>query len=399
MTHLILFDGESRDHLLPLTFTRPVADLRVGILTIKEKWEHSLQLPTSFLTQEYLEPLFPIVYGDDNLLLNGSMLPSPELIDAIHELEMGQAYTLGSELVAVRLDRDAVVELVQGDDFGDLEAFELEEIIPLRIRRPAHLFGLADQEIRRDFITLTQGRTSQVLSATNTLIGDPNDLFIEEGAEIEAAVLNVKTGPIYIGRDAKIMEGATLRGPIALGQDSVLKMGAKVYGPTSFGPSCKIGGEINNVTFQGNSNKGHDGFLGNAAIGQWCNIGADTNASNLKNDYSEVKVWSYPEGRFAKTGLTFHGLVMADHSKAGINTMFNTGTVVGVSANVFGEGFPRTFIPSFSWGGSGGFQTYQLDKAIATAERVMARRDQVLSDPEREMLKAVFEETAQYRPK
>lgn len=399
MTHLILFDGESRDHLLPLTFTRPVADLRVGILTIKEKWEYSLQLPTSFLTQEYLEPLFPIVYGDDNLLLNGSMLPSPELIDAIHELEMGQAYTLGSELVAVRLDRDAVVELVQGDDFGDLEAFELEEIIPLRIRRPAHLFGLADQEIRRDFITLTQGRTSQVLSATNTLIGDPNDLFIEEGAEIEAAVLNVKTGPIYIGRDAKIMEGATLRGPIALGQDSVLKMGAKVYGPTSFGPSCKIGGEINNVTFQGNSNKGHDGFLGNAAIGQWCNIGADTNASNLKNDYSEVKVWSYPEGRFAKTGLTFHGLVMADHSKAGINTMFNTGTVVGVSANVFGEGFPRTFIPSFSWGGSGGFQTYQLDKAIATAERVMARRDQVLSDPEREMLKAVFEETAQYRPK
>lgn len=399
MTHLILFDGESRDHLLPLTFTRPVADLRVGILTIKEKWEHSLQLPTSFLTQEYLEPLFPIVYGDDNLLLNGSMLPSPELIDAIHELEMGQAYTLGSELVAVRLDRDAVVELVQGDDFGDLEAFELEEIIPLRIRRPAHLFGLADQEIRRDFITLTQGRTSQVLSATNTLIGDPNDLFIEEGAEIEAAVLNVKTGPIYIGREAKILEGATLRGPIALGQDSVLKMGAKVYGPTSFGPSCKIGGEINNVTFQGNSNKGHDGFLGNAAIGQWCNIGADTNASNLKNDYSEVKVWSYPEGRFAKTGLTFHGLVMADHSKAGINTMFNTGTVVGVSANVFGEGFPRTFIPSFSWGGSGGFQTYQLDKAIATAERVMARRDQVLSDPEREMLKAVFEETAQYRPK
>lgn len=399
MTHLILFDGESRDHLLPLTFTRPVADLRVGILTIKEKWEHSLQLPTSFLTQEYLEPLFPIVYGDDNLLLNGSMLPSPELIDAIHELEMGQAYTLGSELVAVRLDRDAVVELVQGDDFGDLEAFELEEIIPLRIRRPAHLFGLADQEIRRDFITLTEGRTSQTLSATNTLIGDPNDLFIEEGAEIEAAVLNVKTGPIYIGREAKILEGATLRGPIALGQDSVLKMGAKVYGPTSFGPSCKIGGEINNVTFQGNSNKGHDGFLGNAAIGQWCNIGADTNASNLKNDYSEVKVWSYPEGRFAKTGLTFHGLVMADHSKAGINTMFNTGTVVGVSANVFGEGFPRTFIPSFSWGGSGGFQTYQLDKAIATAERVMARRDQVMSDSEREMLKAVFEETAQYRPK
>jgi UDP-N-acetylglucosamine diphosphorylase/glucosamine-1-phosphate N-acetyltransferase len=301
--------------------------------------------------------------------------------------------------VAIRLDRNSVTALTTGDDFGELEAFVLEELTPKQVNRPAHLFGLAGEEIRRDFATLTEGRTSQPLSATNTLIGDSQDLFIEEGAEIEAAVLNVKTGPIYIGKNAKVLEGAMLRGPISLGEDSILKMGAKVYGPTSFGPQCKAGGEINNVSFQGNSNKGHDGFLGNAAIGQWCNIGADTNASNLKNDYSEIKVWSYPEGRFAKTGLTFHGLVMGDHSKAGINTMFNTGTVIGVSANVFGEGFPRNFIPSFSWGGSNGFQTYRTDKATATAERVMARRDRKLSDADRAMLQAVFEETQKYRPK
>lgn len=399
MTHLILFDGDARDHLLPLTYTRPVADLRVGILTIKEKWEYALKLPTSFLTQDYLESLFPLSYGDDNLLINGSLLPSQELIDAIRELEMGHAYTLGSELLAIRLDHRSVTALTKGSDFGELEAFELEELLPTRVRRPAHLFGQAGDEIRRDFATLTKGRTSQPLSESNTLIGDPKNLFIEEGAEVEAAILNVKIGPIYIGKKAKILEGAMLRGPVALGEASIIKMGAKVYGPSSFGPYCKVGGENNNVTFQGNSNKGHDGFLGNAAIGQWCNIGADTNASNLKNDYSEIKVWSYPEGRFAKTGLTFHGLVMGDHSKAGINTMFNTGTVVGVSANVFGEGFPRTFIPSFSWGGSNGFQTYRVDKAVATAERVMARRDQALGDADREMMEAVFAETAEYRPK
>lgn len=399
MTHLILFDGDSRDHLLPLTYTRPVADLRVGIRTIKEKWADQLKTTPSFLTQDYLTPLFPLTYGQDNLLINGSFLPDQALVDAVLTLQLGQAYTYENDLMAVRLDEAAVKSLVNGDDFGELEAFALEGVTPTRIRKPADLFTLADANIRSDFATITRGRSSQPLPASNTLIGDPAQLFIEAGVEIEASILNVSSGPIYLGRNATVMEGSLLRGPIALGEQSTIKLGTKIYGPTSIGPVCKVGGELNNVVFQSHSNKGHDGFLGNAFIGQWCNIGADTNASNLKNDYSEVKVWSYPEGRFLKTGLQFHGLIMADHAKAGINTMFNTGTVVGVAANVFGEGFPRTFIPSFSWGGANGLHTYRVDKALATAERVKARRKMPLTDHERQMLEYVFEESKAYRPK
>ncbi|MEL6140981.1 MAG: glucose-1-phosphate thymidylyltransferase, partial [Bacteroidota bacterium] len=302
--------------------------------------------------------------------------------------------------LAVRLDAAAMKALVSGGEFGHFEAFEIEEGMELKkIRRPADLFAENAAEIRRDFDLLTAGLFSEELSPTNTLIGPKENLFIAPGAEVEASILNVQNGPIYIGADAKILEGCLLRGPIALHERAVLKMGAKVYGGTTLGPVCKVGGEINNVIFHSNSNKGHDGYLGNSVIGQWCNIGADTNCSNLKNDYSEVKVWSYPENRFAKSGRQFHGLIMGDHSKAGINTMFNTGTVVGVSANVFGEGFPRTFIPSFSWGGANGFQTYRLTKALDTAKRVMARRQRELTDADRTMLEKVYEDTEKYRPK
>ncbi|MEL6357323.1 MAG: putative sugar nucleotidyl transferase, partial [Bacteroidota bacterium] len=324
MTNIILFDGEVRDHLLPLTFTRPVADLRVGILTIKEKWERRLRVSASFLTQDYLQPLFPLEYGENNLLINGSLLPAPELIVRFRSLETGEAYTYQDELLAVRLDAAAMKALVSGGEFGHFEAFEIEEGVELKkIRRPADLFAENAAEIRRDFDLLTAGLFSEELSPTNTLIGPKENLFIAPGAEVEASILNVQNGPIYIGADAKILEGCLLRGPIALHERAVLKMGAKVYGGTTLGPVCKVGGEINNVIFHSNSNKGHDGYLGNSVIGQWCNIGADTNCSNLKNDYSEVKVWSYPENRFAKSGRQFHGLIMGDHSKAGINTMFN----------------------------------------------------------------------------
>lgn len=391
MSNIILFDGESRDHLLPLTFSRPVAGLRIGILTIAEKWSQHLGMPASFLTQDYLAALFPLAIDEHNLLINGDVLPTPEIVALVLNLNPGQAYLLNGELIAACLDRTAVEALSDDEDFGEINAFELEDQPLLRIQRPADIFGHNDVAIREDFTLLTAGRTSAKLSATNTIIGPLENLFVEEGVKMEACILNVTDGPVYLGKDCVILEGSMLRSPLVVGEGSVIKMGAKIYGGTTLGPSAKVGGEVNNVVFQGNCNKGHDGFLGNAVIGEWCNIGADTNASNLRNDYGEVKVWSYPDGRFVKTGKQFHGLIMADHAKAGINTMFNTGTVVGFSTNVFGEGFPRTFIPSFKWGGSAGYQTYRMDKALATAERVMARRGVELTDAHRAVFAAVFE--------
>lgn len=397
MANIILFDADVRNHLLPLTYTRPVGDLRVGIMTIAEKWEHHLKMPTSFLTQDYLAELFPLAFADHNFLINGSVLPTPEVIALVLNLDSGEAYLKDGELIAACLDAPAVKALAEDDDFGEIKAFELGEQPLLRVQRPADIFGHNDVAIREDFALLTAGRTSAVISETNTIIGPRENLFVEAGVEMDAVTINVKSGPVYIGKDAVVLEGCLLRGPIAVGEGTVLKMGAKVYGATTLGPRCKVGGEINNVVFQANSNKGHDGFLGNAAIGEWCNIGADTNASNLKNDYGEVRVWSYPEGRFVHSGRQFHGLVMGDHSKAGINTMFNTGTVVGVSSNIFGEGFPRTFLPSFIWGGAGGVMTYRMDKALATAERVMERRNLPFTEAHQRVFAAIFAESEQYR--
>ncbi|TXF90369.1 glucose-1-phosphate thymidylyltransferase [Neolewinella aurantiaca] len=397
MSHIILFDAEVRIHLLPLTYARPVGDLRVGILTIAEKWERHLRMPVSYLTQDYLQELFPLAYGEQNLLVNGSILPTPEIVALILDLSPGEAYIKDGELIAACLDEAAVAALAEDQDFDELDAFDLGDQPLLRISRPADVFGMNDLALREDFALLTAGRTSEEPSATNTIIGPRENLFLEEGVKMEACILNVEDGPVYIGKNAVVLEGSLLRSPLALGESSVVKMGAKVYGGTTIGPKCKVGGEVNNVVFQANSNKGHDGFLGNAAIGEWCNIGADTNASNLKNDYGEVRVWSYPEGRFAKTGLQFHGLVLGDHSKAGINTMFNTGTVVGFSSNVYGEGFPRTFLPSFIWGGAGGVMTYKIEKAKATAERVMARRKVEFTDAHSRMFDAIFDESSQYR--
>jgi UDP-N-acetylglucosamine diphosphorylase/glucosamine-1-phosphate N-acetyltransferase len=397
MSHIILFDAEVRSHLLPLTYARPVGDLRVGILTIAEKWGQHLRMPVSFLTQDYLQELFPLVYGEQNLLVNGSILPRPDVVSLILDLLPGEAYVKDGELIAACLDGAAVKALSQDKDFDELVAFDLGDQELLRISRPADIFRMNDAAIRDDFALLTAGRTSAEPSSTNTIIGPRENLFLEPGVKMEACILNTEDGPVYIGKDSVILEGSLMRSPLAICADSLVKMGAKIYGGTTLGPSCSVGGEINNVVFQANSNKGHDGFLGNAAIGEWCNIGADTNASNLKNDYGEVRVWSYPEGKFAKTGLQFHGLVLGDHSKVGINTMFNTGTVVGFSANVYGEGFPRAFSPSFIWGGAGGVMTYKLDKAKATAERVMARRKVDFSGAHGRLFDAVFEESAGYR--
>ncbi len=394
---LILFDDQSWAGLLPLTWLRPVCELRIGVSTQRERWERLLDGLATPLTQDYLAGEFPIHVALDNFFINASLLPTPELVREIVGLDKGEALTKGDDLLAARLDRDAIERLSgDGGEVDTLPGYEYTAEVTL-LRRPYDLFVHNAAVIAADLADLTAGRDSAPLSASNTVIGD-HAVFLEEGARCEAAVLNVTQGPIYLGRDAEVMEGCLLRGPIAVCDGAVLKMGAKVYPGTTVGPHSKAGGEINNVVFQGNCNKGHDGYLGNAVIGQWCNLGADTNASNLKNNYADTRLWHYGTGRFEPTGLQFCGLIMGDHAKCGINTMFNTATVVGVGANVFGDGFPRTFVPDFSWGGAGGQTTYQLDKMIETVERVYARRATTLSTEGRASLRACFDLTAKHRP-
>ncbi|MES2656828.1 MAG: GlmU family protein [Bacteroidota bacterium] len=389
----ILFDNQQdRENLLPFTFTRPVAAIRIGILTIAEKWEKLLLSPVSYLTQDYLQEKFAIKLSNNNIFINGSICPNQLLVDEINNLKEGEALVKGNIIIAFYNQL-----FVENDNIS--EAFKLIETKAdkfLHIQFPHHIFSQNGAAIQNDFQLITANRKSQPISATNQVIA-PENVFIEEGAKVECSILNASTGPIYIGKDAEIMEGCKVRGPFSLGEHAGLKMDAKIYGPTTVGPHCKVGGEVNNVVFFGYSNKGHDGFVGNAVIGEWVNMGADTNNSNLKNTYDEVKLWSYPSQKFEKTGLTFCGLMMADHAKCGINTMFNTGTVVGVGANLFGAGFPRNYIPDFAWGGAQGFETFVLSKFFKTAEAVYKRRNMELNDIDRKILTYIFNETKQYR--
>ncbi len=396
MENIILFDGEVRKALLPFTWTRPVAELRLGILTIREKWERTLGGKASYITEEYLSDKYPISMGEDNFIINAAVLPTPQLVARIRELNVNEAYVYADELVAARIDRNQFDRLLEEEDVEELASYELEGVELLQLRHLWDIFLLNDRALRLDFELLTQGRQSAPLSPTNVVIGQ-GPIFVEEGATVEGATLNAMGGPIYIGPEALVMEGALLRGSVAICAHAVVKMGAKVYGGTTIGPWCKVGGEVQNVVFFGYSNKGHEGYLGNSVVGEWCNFGADTNCSNLKNDYSEVKLWSYEKEGFVPTAQQFCGLFMGDHSKCGINTMFNTGTVVGVSANIFGAGYPRNFIPSFAWGGPAGWSTYRFDKALATAERVMQRRGVALTPDDRLILMKVFEESARFR--
>jgi UDP-N-acetylglucosamine diphosphorylase/glucosamine-1-phosphate N-acetyltransferase len=364
----ILFDGNVRNQLLPFTFTRSVADIRVGILTIREKWELLLGFTTTTVTEDYLSEKFPFLELEKNILINASFLPSENLVNIIKGLEENQAVFLDDEPIAFFTSEGQEV------DFETFDIIQYEHTDVLRIEHSWEIFSKNGEAIKRDFEMITKGRDSEPIPE-GVWSKNPENIFIEEGASIEFCTLNASEGPIYIGKDAEIMEGAMVRGPFALCEHSTLKMGAKIYSNTTIGPHSKIGGEVNNSVIFGYSNKGHDGFLGNSVIGEWCNLGADTNNSNLKNNYAEVRLWDYETGGFARTGLQFCGLMMGDHSKCGINTMFNTGTVVGVSANIFGSGFPRNFIPSFSWGGSGGFTTYKTEKAFEVAKVVMGRRN------------------------
>ena len=386
----ILFDGNVRNALLPFTYTRPVADIRIGILTIREKWEHRLGLTTTTITEEYLEEKYPMVEMAKNILINSSYLPTKALVEQVKLLSENQAIFNNGEVVAFFAKKTQ-----EEVNFDTYEQFEFEDDV-IKIDHTWDIFSKNGEAIDQDFQLLTQGRRSQPIPEGVRYLNKEH-IFIEEGAEISFAILNAFTGPIYIGKGAKIMEGSIVRGPFAMCENSVLKIGAKMYGPTTLGPYCKVGGEVNNSVLFGFSSKGHEGFLGNSVLGEWCNLGADTNTSNLKNNYAEVKLWNYESDRFAKTGLQFCGMMMGDHSKCGINTMFNTGTVVGVSANIYGSGYPRNFIPSFSWGGPSGLTTYQLKKVFQVAEAVMKRRDKVLSVNDQNILTAVFELTKKYR--
>ena len=386
----ILFDGPVRNALLPFTFTRPVADIRIGILTIREKWEKYLGYTTTTVTEEYLTEKFPMVEMEKNVLINAAYLPNEVLAEMVMALEENQAIFSGDEVIAFY-----TTENQEEVDFDTYDIIEYSED-GLKIEHVWDIFKKNDAALREDFELLTEGRTSQPIpSSVNTI--SPENIFIEEGARLEFVTLNASTGPIYIGKDAEIMENSVIRGPFALCEGAQVKLATKVYGATTVGPFSRIGGEVSNSVLFGYSNKGHDGFLGNAVLGEWCNLGADTNNSNLKNNYEEVKLWSYEKSSFVKTGLQFCGLMMGDHSKSGINTMFNTGTVVGVCANIFGSGFPRNFVPSFSWGGASGMMTYDVKKAFETARIVMARRDFEFTEQDEAILLEVYQQTEKLR--
>ncbi len=392
--NILLFDHpEIRRSLLPLTFTRPVADIRLGILTIAEKWRFEFNHSVSFLTQGYLSAKYPAVMKEDNLYINGALCPDQHLLEKISNLSSGKGLRQGDIIIAFRSGPfDSLGELA---DVVDLcEPYEDHMTL---IRNTWQLFLSNGDQIKADYPRVINGRESHPLTDPHTIVYNQENLFIEEGVRIKAAIINAENGPVYLGPNSEIQEGTIIQGPFALGNYSQLRLGGKMRPNTTIGPYCKIGGEVGNVIFQSNSNKAHEGFLGNSVIGSWCNLGADTNNSNLKNNYSNVRSWSYLENAFVDTGLQFCGLIMGDHSKSSINTMFNTGTVVGVCANIHGVGFPAKFTPSFIWGGAGSTTEYDFEKACETIAKVMERRSLSFSEVERSILEHIYQQTAENR--
>ncbi|WP_396589575.1 GlmU family protein [Allomuricauda sp. R78024] len=386
----ILSDGPQRESLLPFTFTRPVAEIRIGILTIREKWEKYLNTAVSFKTEEYLSEKYPMKEAADNVVITSSYLPSQQLLEAISFLKEGEAVFYEDKVVAYRTKNPK-----ENIDFSEYTIINYAGGI-LTVDQTWDIFSKNGEALRADFDLITKGRKSAPISGTNKLIC-PENMFVEEGAIIEHSILNATKGPIYIGKNAEIWEGCLIRGAFALCDNAIVKMGAKIYGPTTVGPSGKVCGEINNSVIFGYSSKGHDGYLGNAVLGEWCNIGAGSNNSNLKNNYAKVRIWNYATEKFDHTGLQFCGLMMGDHSKTAINTMLNTGTVIGVNANIYVPGFPRNFVPSFSWGGASGFSTYMPKKAFEAAAVMMERRGVKFDDKEARILEHVFELTKKWR--
>ena len=390
MRNIILFDDEARERMLPLSYTRPVAELRNGIFTIRERWEKLLKGSASYITSDYLCDKYPMKLADDNIVINGAVLPNDRLVRLIEQLEPNEALMEGEDLIAARLNKAQFEHLFENESIDEISGLDLQDTPFIHLSYPWDLFLSLRTTIDYDYHLITKGRTSQPIPSLNQVIA-PDNIFLEEGARVIGAILNAQSGPIYIGKNAQVMEGSILRGPVAIGEGSIIKMGARIYGPTSIGPGCKVGGEVKESVILGHSNKAHDGFLGNSILGEWCNIGAGTSVSNLKNNYSNVRVWDYSTQSMRDSGLQYLGLVMGDHSKSGINSMFNTGTIVGVASNIFGAGYPPKFVPSFSWGGADGFVTHRLENALQTARKVVARRDTTLTPEEEEIIRQVFE--------
>ncbi len=391
MNYLLIEQAEYRDKLKPFTFTRPIAEIRIGILTIKEKWEKYLDASLSYITAPHLQKKYPRQIGDQNIFINSSVCPTTELVKAI---QLGASLKKDGLLIAAFASKEEVDFFNPKEKLEQAAEYNGELTI---ISEKWHIFQYNGEQIKSDFELITRGRNSQLIDDPHTVVYNGDDIFIEAGADIKASILNAENGPIYVGKNAVIAEGTIIKGPFAICENSQTNMGAKFKGDNTIGPGCKVGGEVSNTVFFGYSNKGHDGFIGNSVIGEWCNLGAATNTSNLKNNYAHVKLWDYSSQKFENTGLQFCGLMMGDHSKSGINTMFNTGTVVGVCSNIFGSGFPRNFIPSFAWGGASGFTTFQLKKAFEVAELVMQRRGLHFDDTEQNIIQEHFEESASER--
>ncbi len=386
----VLFDEARRDNLLPLTFMRPVADIRFGILTIREKWEHYLNAKTSTLTETYLSGKFPLIKEKENIIINGAICPNRELVHEIGKLNPGEVLVKGETVVAMHVGESDFEKPT-----GQSKEIEISTGF-LDINNTWDIYSRNSQAIKEDFELIVAGRKSMPVPEHCIAI-NPGNIFIEEGAQVLASTLNATDGPVYIGKDAVVMEGSNIRGPFALCNNATVKMGAKIYGGTTIGPHSKVGGEVNNSVIFGYSNKAHDGFMGHSVIAEWCNLGADTNTSNLKNTYDNVKIWNYPDEAFIDTGLQFCGLIMGDHSKCGINTMFNTATVVGVSSNIFGSGYQRNFVSSFKWGGVAGFSTFLPKKAIEVAKGMYARRNLEFTDIDAQIIEDVYNLTHNYR--
>ena len=383
---LVFSDAQYWEDFLPLTFTRPVAEMRMGILTFSERWKKLLEIDEVFyITENYLQDKFRKPEPKQSLFIVPNFFPSDEVLKQIKELQPGEALVYENEVLVANINMDNF-SLNQINKMTDIH----EKLF--FIEKPTDIFSYNDKAIDFDFKLLTEGRISQELSSTNGFIGEKENLFIEEGATIEFSTLNCKTGKIYIGKNAEIMEGSNIRGSLALCEESKINLGTKLYGGTTIGPHSKVGGEVNNIVIFGYSNKGHDGFVGNSVIGEWCNLGADTNSSNLKNNYASVKLWNYRRKRFLDTGLQFCGLIMGDHSKTAINTQLNTGTVVGVAANIFKSGFPPNLVDSFSWGGMKGDEKFKLEKSYEVAEKAMERRKIAITEMDKDILKYIYNE-------
>ncbi len=392
--NIILFDGATHEQLLPLTYTRSIADLRIGILTLREKWQGALSKKNYVLSQPYLQYKYELLFSEDNLYINASCFPSKQNIEQILDMQINESLWKDDELLAFRSE-DSIRSL------QDLKSSALngdgKKISSIdKINYLWDLFLQNGDQIRWDIKAIQLIANGDELGENNTILGAEN-IYVEEGAKVLCATINAMEGPVYIGKNAQVMEGSIIKGPFALCDHGVVKMGAKIYADTTIGPYCKVGGEVSNSILMGYSNKGHDGYLGNSVLGEWCNLGADTNNSNLKNNYGEVKVWDYKKEGFVRTGQQFCGLIMGDHSKSGINTMFNTGTVIGVASNIFGGGFPRKFVPSFSWGGAKGFIEFRMDKVYEMAENMMKRRNVPFTEEDKELLIYIYNETSKFR--